>query len=398
MVKEIRLLNILINYINNDLKTFKTAVFAVFIAVTASFGVSVISSAGRQLISNEMKAMGLNGMTTSVYNSNGENLTNILFYNTVTNLKDVSKVSPIIYDKATAVFSNGISAEIIGWGIDSAATDIISLKVNNGRIINNADIKNRSHVCMVDKKIAEKVYKRSNICGKNIMLTFGNTTAYFTVIGTVEKGSSILNTLTEGDVPGFIYLPYTTMSDLSNKSAFDQIIFTSNDTQQSAEEFKQKLVDENHRYRNHTIKLSNLSNQKEQISNISDTAFYALFAVSCVAVLVCSMSVGASVNTAVISKYRDIGIKISMGASRWNITKEFVTMAVLSCIIGIYAGVIFMCTALIIIVYILDFTFKIDFTLILLSVFATIFLTLIFSIMPSYNAARMSPIKALSRE
>lgn len=398
MVKEIRLLNILINYINNDLKTFKTAVFAVFIAVTASFGVSVISSAGRQLISNEMKAMGLNGMTTSVYNSNGENLTNISFYNTVTNLKDVSKVSPIIYDKATAVFSNGISAEIIGWGIDSAATDIISLKVNNGRIINNADIKNRSYVCMVDKKIAEKVYKRSNICGKNIMLTFGNTTAYFTVIGTVEKGSSILNSLTEGDVPGFIYLPYTTMSDLSNKSAFDQIIFTSNDTQQSAEEFKQKLVDENHIYRNHTIKLSNLSNQKEQISNISDTAFYALFAVSCVAVLVCSMSVGASVNTAVISKYRDIGIKISMGASRWNITKEFVTMAVLSCIIGIYAGVIFMCTALIIIVYILDFTFKIDFTLILLSVFATIFLTLIFSIMPSYNAARMSPIKALSRE
>lgn len=391
-------MNILINYIKKDIKPFKTAVFAVFIAVTASFGVSVISSAGKQLISNEMNAMGLDGMTASAYNYDGENTTNIFFYNTLKKLEDVLKISPVICDSVTAVFSNGISSESMGWGIDSEAAEIISLNVIEGRMLNNSDIENYSYVCVVDKKLAETVYKRSNICGKNIMLTIGDTTAYFKVIGTVEKGSNILNTLTGDVVPDFIYLPYTTMSKLSNKPAFDQIVFTSNDSEQTVAEFKQKLVEQNYKYRNHTIKLTNLSGQKDQISNIVDIAFLSLFAVSCVAVLVCSMSVGASINTAVISKYKDIGIKISMGASRWNISKEFLTAALLSCIIGISAGLISMCIAFNAIKYFLNFSFKIDFTLILLSVFVTIFLTLICSIMPSYNAARMSPIKALNRE
>lgn len=401
IIKENCLLNTLINCIyklKTDIKPFKTAIFAVFIAITASFGVSVISSAGKQIIADEMDAMGLDGMTACAYNQEGENVTNTSFYNTLIKLKDVSDISPVIYDTATAVFSNGVTAEIMGWGIDPSAAGIISLKINSGRMINNTDIQNRSFVCLVDKSLAETVYKRSNICGKKITVTVGGKTAVFTVIGTAEKGSSILNTLTGDIIPNFVYIPYTTMSSLSNKSAFDQIIFTSVDEKQSVSEFKQKLVEENSRYRSHTIKLTNLSSQKEQISNISDTAFLSLFIVSCVAVLVCSMSVGASVNTAVISKHKDIGIKISMGASRWNIAKEFLYAALSACIVGVILSLLFMYTIIALIKHFIPFAFKIDYQLIVLSIFVTIFLTMVFSLAPSFSAANMSPIKALNRE
>ena len=401
MPEEKCLLKILNNYVykfKKDIKPFKTAVFAVFIAVTASFGVSVISSVGKQIISNEMNSMGLNGMTVSAYTSEGENATNTSLYNTLVSMNEISEISPVLCEAATAVFSNGISKDVVGWGINTDISNIISLKNIDGRMINNADLLNQSYVCVIDKNLAEKIYRRSNICGKKLVLNIGDKTAYFTVVGTVEKGSNILNTLSGDVIPDFIYIPYTTMSSISSKPAFDQIIFSSTDNGQTVSELKQKLVDKNSKYRSHTIKLTNLSNQKDQISNIVDTAFSALFFVSCTAVIVCSMAVGASVNTAVISKYKDIGIKISMGAGRWNITKEFLSTALMACITGISGGLTVMLVAVNVLQHVVSFGFSTDYSLILLSVFATIFLTIIFSVLPSYNAARMSPIKALNRE
>ena len=391
-------LNNIINKYKTDIKPFKTAIFAVFIAITASFSVSIISSAGKQLIAEEMNSMGLNGMTTTAFNTEGENVTNISFYNTLDKLNEISEISPIICEPGTAVFSNGKTLDVMGWGIAPDITDIISLKITEGRMLNNSDINNSSYVCVLDKNIAETAYKRSNICGKKLTFYIGNKAVCFTVIGIVEKESNILNSLTGDIVPDFIYIPYTTMSSLSNKSAFDQIIFTSYNTSQTVSEFKQKLVNENYKYRSHTIKLTNLSSQKDQISNIAEIAFLSLFIVSCVAVVVCSMAVGSSVNTAVISRHKDIGIKISMGASRWDIAKEFLFSALKACIIGVVCGVTAMFIGIKIFEIIIRFDISMDYTLILLSVFVTITLTIVFSLAPSYNAAKMSPITALNRE
>ena len=394
-------MNTIINSVNKiitDIKPFKTAIFTVFIAVMASFSVSVISSLGKQIITDEMYTMGLDGMTASAYTSDGNNATDIVFYNTLSGMYEISDISPVICSTTTATFSNGIFVETMGWGIDYSAAEIISLNIMNGRMINDVDIEGSSRVCLIDKNLAEKIYKRDNINGKTVALTIGGKTELFKIIGTNEKESNILNALTGEVIPDFIYIPYTTMHRLSSKNAFDQIIFRSSDTTQSASEFKQKVVNENYRYRNHTIKLTNLSGQKEQILKISDTAFLSLFAVSCVAVVVCSMAVGSSVNTAVISRQKDIGIKISMGASRWNITTEFLSAALISCLIGIfYAGVLIF-VLMKIVTQIFGIYFIADYSLIVFSVFATIVLTVIFSFSPSYNAAKMSPIKALNRE
>ena len=136
----------------------------------------------------------------------------------------------------------------------------------------------------------------------------------------------------------------------------------------------------------------------QQITNITDTAFLSLFAVSCVAVVVCSMAVGSSVNTAVISRQKDIGIKISMGASRVDIAKEFLSAAVMACCAGIFSAFNLMILLMNFISIFLSVDFALDYSLIVFSIFVTIILTTIFSFMPSYNAAKMSPIKALNRE
>ncbi len=388
---------VLYRYIK-EITPFKTAIVAVVISVVASFGVSAVSESGKQIITDEMNAMGMNGLAVAVFNGMGENITDTSLFNNILSMNETEDATPVIVNNINAVFSNGISVETMGWGVNEQAPQIVSLQITEGRMINKKDIESNAFVCLVDESIANKVYKRSNICGKKISVTIGNKTAVFEVIGTIKKGSNVLNTLTGGVVPDFIYIPYTTMKNLSSKSNYDQIIFTSNNTEQEAEEFKQKLTDISYRYRNKTINLTNLSQHKKQINNIADTAFLSLFAVSCVAVVVCGISVASSVNTAVITKQKDIGIKISMGASRFDITKEFLVSAMLSCFTGVMAAIVIVSGILAFCKIIVPYKIAIDYTLIVISVSATIILAIAFSWLPSYKAAKMPPIKALNRE
>ncbi|MBQ9846058.1 MAG: ABC transporter permease [Oscillospiraceae bacterium] len=388
---------ILYRYIK-EILPFKAAVAAVVISVVASATVSAVSESGKNIITHEMDAIGMNGMAVSLFNAAGENITDSDLYESILLMHDTDNATPVIVNTITAVFPNGVSVEAMGWGINEQASDIVSIKLIDGRMINTEDIKSNAFVCLIDESLAEKIYKRSNICGKTVTLTIGDNTIPFKIAGTVKKGSNILNNLTGDVVPDFIYIPYTTMKNLSAKSAFDQIIFTSENTDKEAAAFKQQLADISYRYKNKTVKLTNLSQHKEQISNITDTAFLSLFAVSCVAVIVCSISVASSVNTAVITKQKDIGIKMSIGASRADITREFLAAAIMACITGVFIALAIVFILIAVIEYFTGYIVSADYSLIVFSISATIVLTTIFSFLPSFKAARMPPIKALNRE
>lgn len=391
-------LNNYIYKINKNLSPFKTAVFTVFISVVASICVSTVSEIGKQIMNDEMNSMGLNGLAATVYNNDGENITDKRFYSNINEIDGVNNSSPVITENCYIDFSNGCTISAMCWGVSPDITCVISLETIAGRMINKTDIESNARVCLVDENVAYTVYKRNNICGKKILININNTVAEFTVIGTIKKSSNVLNSLTGDVIPDFVYIPYSTMMDISSKSAFDQVIFTSKNTEQTNEEFKNNLSQVNFRYNNLFVNLTNLSNQKEQVTKIVDTAFLSLFLVSCVAILVCSMSVGASVNTAVISRQKDIGIKMSMGADIFYIISEFMICSITACLIGIFSAVTVMFFILKMLDSILPWYMTIDIKLIATSIFVTIILTTIFSFLPSYKAAKMPPITALNRE
>lgn len=392
------ILNNFLYKIKNNISPFKTAIFTVAISVIASVSVSAVSEVGKQIMTEEMNSIGLNGMAAIVYNNKGENITDLKFLDSINSINGIKSATPLLTSNVSLTFTNGYSMSAMCWGINNAVTDVISLEVIDGRMINKNDIYSNSRVCLVDENIATQVYKRTNIYGKKIHVDIDNVTTEFTIIGTIRKSSNVLNSITGDVIPDFIYIPYSTMLNLSAKPAFDQIIFTGNNDKQSNEKIKNQIIASDYRYKNCLINITDLSSQKEQIIRITDTAFLSLFIVSCVAVLVCSLSVAASVNTAVISKQKDIGIKMSMGAGSINIISEFLFSAIMSCTIGIVAAVISMFIIFKILMLFLPWNITVDISLIAISVSATIILTTFFSFLPSCKAAKMPPIKALNRE
>ena len=188
------------------------------------------------------------------------------------------------------------------------------------------------------------------------------------------------------------------MLDLSSKSVFDQILFTDISDESLDVDYNEKLKENNYTMINKYLNVTDLSSQKSQINNIVNAAFTALFSVAGVAIIVCSMSVASSVNTVVISRQKDIGIKLSMGAGNTEIITELIVYAVTSCFTGLIIALILNFLIFRIIMIFTDFNIVFDFGLIAITIFATITLTTIFSFIPSYKASKMPVIQALNRE
>lgn len=381
------------------LKPYSMAIVSVVIAILALAIVSLITSVGKTSINKELDGIGLNGVSITAYNTNNENITDIFMYDEIKNINSDNVSTPVLYDYSQLTFANYKENNAMAWGIAPTAKDIVSLDIIYGRMLSDADINNNEQVCLVDRNIALQSYKRENIVGKEIFISIGEGTYRFKIIGIVQKGSSVLNELTGDVLPNFIYLPYTTMADISQKQKLDQILIKSENSEDISEKIQDIFFKETSAYKDVSLKINNLAKQRDRVNNIVDVATAAIFLVSCVAVLVCSISIASSVNTAVSIQQKDIGIKTSLGASRFNIVTEFLTNAVFSCIFGILVSIIVIFTAdMILNSPILRLNYSFDYRLISYGIFVTIALTAIFSFFPSWQAAKLTPIKALSRE
>ena len=384
-------------YFLKAIKPYTMAMISVFISIFSLSVVSMISSVGKEKIKAELDGVGMNGMTVTAYSNYKENITDITLYNSLRKCDYVNRITPVRYDTMEISLSNGNELQCLCWGISPMAKDVVNLKQMYGRGISDGDIDNRSLVCLIDESIALQNYGRSNITGKDLYITTDSGVHKLEIIGVVNKTSNLLNGMSGDIIPDFIYLPFTTMENISFGKGFDQLIINIKEgttVENIIGYIKSNAVLPMYS----TIEISDLSRQRDNINNITEIAFLMLFAISCVALIVCSISVATSVSSAVSQAKHDIGIKISIGASKLNIMSEFLILSVSACFIGIFFGISAGYISLGIVNFILKQTFSFDIGLLATGVSATIFLTATFSLYPSYKAASMIPIKALSRE
>ncbi len=377
---------------------YRMAIVSVFISVYSVTIISLVSMAGKAEIARELDGVGMNGMTVSAFNLQNENITDINLYNILYENSDISRLTPVLYDMTTVSFNTGNECDVICWGISPMAKEVVNLQQLHGRMFSQSDIDNAAFVCLVDENVALSSYGRSNITGKEIYLSTGRGIYKFQVIGTVNKTSNILNGMSGQVIPDFIYIPFTTMENIGFKKEMDQILINVVNDSVSEEDIESYIRKNEPINQNIRLEISNLSQQRESITQIADLAFAALFAVSCVAVIVCSISVATSVNTAVIQSKHDIGIKISLGADKGEIMTEFLLYSLGACFVGITSGTLSGIFTTAAVNLLLDKMYTFDYTLLISGISATILLTIIFSIYPSYQAASLLPVKALSRE
>lgn len=357
--------------------------------------VSTVGTTGTAQVSSTLVTMGVDTLLVqSAGNSVSVTITDS-DVSTVRRVDGVKDVMPLMASMTEAKMT-GRRLDCYVWGVDRSADRLISLEAEHGRLINNSDSAAGSKVCVIDEQFAVKSYGRSNVVGKSLSMFLGGKYHEFEIIGVASSGLSGLQGMLTNIMPGFMYIPISTMQQLTGRTTYDKLAVKLDDMDADipvVEAVKQALNAANGTADAYIV--NNLLAQKGQLEDILGIVTTALSLVAGISLAVSGISVMTTMLMSVTERTREIGIKKSIGATGRDICREFLSEAVALTMLGSAAGA----SAGLLLSWagcvVAGIPFQTDWLMMAAAVLASGVTGALFGAYPAVKAARLRPVEAL---
>ncbi len=373
-------------------------VLSIAIGVGSVVLISSIGNLGRYFISNELSSLGLDGLAISATAKAASKKLYPSDLEVIKSNTQVQEATPMMV-KVSRARMRGLVAETVVWGIDQNARKVVALDLIHGRALSAADVSRSNPVCMVDERVAQAFYKRSNIVGKILTLDFMGNTQEYEIVGIVTSGSSLLQNMLVDYVPGFIYLPYTSMSAVSGQSGFDQIAVKLHSPDRS-DIVAQSLITalERSSGQKSAFKAENLAQQKDKLNNMLNIVTLVLTIIAGVSLVVAGLGIMTVMIVSVNERTREIGIKKSIGANKRTIMLEFLLEAFTLSLAGGTAGCVLGMACMVMASILMGLPVLISLPMVGVSMGFSVVVGVLFGVYPAKLAAEMHPVDALRFE
>lgn len=277
----------------------------------------------------------------------------------------------------------------------SYLNEIGRFEIIEGRMYTQADLIAHREVCLLSQSAAMKLFGTTHVLGKTIRI--GGQPLQ--IIGiTVSSQVNLLSGMFGGD---YIYLPGTTCRDIFpywqitemdvevqpgfNKDALAQRIVTAlNIHAHNAQAFEDSS--------------GFLQGIEKTVGTITSILTLVIGAIAGIALLVGGVGVMNIMLVSVTERTQEIGIRISLGATRSAILLQFLVESVTITLIGGTLGIIFGIVAAYMVQAFSHLPIIISWTVIVLSFLFSALIGVLCGLYPANQAAKMNPIDALRYE
>ncbi|EOD01409.1 ABC transporter permease [Caldisalinibacter kiritimatiensis] len=316
---------------------------------------------------------------------------------------DIKAISPIMSTNGEAL-SGREKGSIYIIGVNEDYSKIQNFDMVKGRFLLESDVKGERNVCVIDKKLAMDLFKRTDVLGEKIMVDTGFSKIALLVCGVYETPPSTFDKLNQqlaGDIPTQLYAPVTLMKKLrmgSRYYSFEISVLDNKNVNKLTDNII-KVIEKRHRNEGKNYYRVQTAQQVMDIfNNILGVLSGVIGAIAAISLLVGGIGVMNIMLVSVTERTREIGIRKAIGATRKDILIQFLIESMLITGIGGIIGTAFGLGIQALIAMSLGIPPSISIITILIAVIFSTIVGVISGLYPANKAAKLDPILALRYE
>ena len=301
--------------------------------------------------------------------------------------ESIASVSPTVSGSLT-VKAGSVNTTTSVMGVLPSYKEIRNQGVSDGRYIIQADVDNRSAVCVVGVDIAEELFGTTNVVGNKMSINGRQ----FKIVGLLEsKGSS--GGASSDEV---VVIPFTLAQRMLESTSISSISISATDA--ASVDAAQTYIEDNlyKRYQNESS--YSVMNQSEMLSTVEETTgtlTLMLGGIAGISLLVGGIGIMNIMLVSVTERTREIGIRKAIGAKRRNILLQFLIEAIVISGLGGLLGLLLGALLMDALEGVLGMTLAMSPGVVQLAVGFSMAVGIVFGLYPASKASKLRPIEAL---
>lgn len=315
----------------------------------------------------------------------------------------ISAISPTVNSSGQWIYGNNNTQSSI-YGVNQDYLSIRQLKVADGEMFTDTDIKAAAKVCILGQTVVDYLFPdSSDPIGKVVRFN----SIPFRVVGVLQKKGYNSMGMDQDDL---VLAPYTTvMKRILAQTYLGGIVCSAitEEASQPAQDQISEILRRNHKLKDATETTEadeddfNIRSQEEissMMNSTMSTITILLGSVAGISLLVGGIGIMNIMYVSVTERTREIGLRMSVGARGIDILNQFLIEAILLSVTGGIIGVILGVSLSLSLNAFLHIATQIEPWSIIMSFAVCTFTGVFFGWYPAKKAARLDPIEAIRYE
>ncbi|XCS09896.1 ABC transporter permease [Aeribacillus pallidus] len=276
------------------------------------------------------------------------------------------------------------------YGINAAYMDVNQLNINKGRLFTEADFLGGRRVAIISDQLAKDLFKSQNPIGEVVWVS----NQPFEIIGILEKPTGIFAFgMSE------IYTPWTAYRNAFGQTNYTQVTLeaVSADEIKAAGEKAEQLLNDMHQTED-SYQVVNFEEIAESIGQITRIMTMIIGSIAGISLVVGGIGVMNIMLVSVTERTREIGIRKALGATRRQILLQFLIESMTLTLIGGTLGILLGAGIASIISIFAGWPSLVSWQVVVGGLLFSMFIGILFGLLPANKAARLDPIESLRYE
>lgn len=386
------------NIIHNKMRSFLTVLGIVIGVMSIIALISIVQGVNDEMM-GQFSELGANKLTIQATGTPLKSGLSDKDLQLLSEIEHVKGISPTLTTTLSVVGNQKVIENVTIEGKNEVYFDNNQISLNQGRLINQLDIDQKTKVALISEEIAKDLYMGMNPLNKKILLNGIQYTIIGVLNGTYSNDmmAMMASRMGSGRSDYKIIIPSSNLMNLFGVRQINSLevyMSDSNYAEQIIDDME-LILNEAFNYKEDSYSIINMESLLDTMESMNSMMTMMLVGIASIALLVGGIGIMNMMLVSVTERTTEIGLRKALGAKPKSIQLQFLIESIFLSLFGGVIGLILGVIISYVVSTAIGFTPSISASAIVLALGFSASVGIIFGIVPARKASRLNPIDAL---